>query len=104
METVIETVQFRLTSGTTEQDVIAAAKQSQTFVKNLPGFLYRSLSHEATDDVWTDIIYWRSMDDAKQAGKQIKQAVEFQSLLSMIDCESFELKHHNLKMCSELEK
>ncbi len=41
METVIETVQFRLTAGTTEQDVIAAAKQSQTFVKNLPGFLYR---------------------------------------------------------------
>lgn len=25
METVIETVQFRLTAGTTEQDVIAAA-------------------------------------------------------------------------------
>ncbi len=45
METVIETVQFRLTAGTTEQDVIAAAKQSQTFVKNLPGFL---IAHSVT--------------------------------------------------------
>lgn len=43
METVIETVQFRLTAGTTEQDVIAAAKQSQTFVKNLPGLDRKSV-------------------------------------------------------------
>ncbi|HGY9579043.1 MULTISPECIES: hypothetical protein [Vibrio] len=47
METVIETVQFRLIDGVTEQDFLSAAKLSQTFVKQLPGFLYRSLSHEA---------------------------------------------------------
>ncbi len=38
METVIETVQFRLTNGATEQDFIAAAEQSQNLVKQQPGF------------------------------------------------------------------
>ena len=103
METVIETVQFRLTNGETEQDFIAAAEQSQNFVKQQPGFLYRSLSHEAASNTWTDIIYWRSQADATNASKLFTQCEDCKPLMNLIEPESVEMKHHSVKMCSELE-
>ncbi|MGF1753146.1 hypothetical protein L4C33_06055 [Vibrio makurazakiensis] len=104
MEHVIELVSFKLVHGTKEQDFIAASETSQTFIGSLPGFLYRSLSHNVEKDSWTDTVYWRSMEDAKSAGEQFMASAACQPLLAMITPDSVDMQHQKIKMDSECQK
>ncbi|CAM2946398.1 hypothetical protein [Vibrio neptunius] len=99
MENVIEIVSFKLLAGTTSEDFIVAANQSQKFVATLKGFQYRSLSHNAENDTWTDVVYWDSMEDAKSAGEQFVHCAECQPLMALIDSESVNMQHQVLRMC-----
>ncbi|WP_394246077.1 antibiotic biosynthesis monooxygenase family protein [Vibrio profundi] len=104
MEQVIELVSFKLVHGTTQKDFIEAAEKSQKFVSTLPGFLYRSLSHNEEQDSWTDTVYWRSMEDAKSAGEQFMSCADCQPLMAMITPDSVNMQHQQIKMDSECQK
>ncbi len=101
MEQVIEMVSFALNEGVQEQDFVKAAKHSQTFISSLPGFLYRSLSFNATENTWTDIVYWQSMSHAKSAGEQFMESKECQPLIALINPESVLMQHQDIKMGCE---
>ncbi|EHU4913497.1 hypothetical protein M5225_003808 [Vibrio vulnificus] len=100
MEQVIELVSYTLVEGVTEQDIVAATEQSQRFIATLPGFLYRSLSHDCTTNRWTDIVYWQTMDDAKNAGEQFTACPDCQPLMGLIEHPSLVMQHQLIKMSS----
>ncbi len=100
MSNVIETVKYSLVAGATEQDLVAATKQSQTFISSLPGFLYRSLSQHEETGTWTDVVYWNSMEEAKAAGQQFETSEDCKPLMSLIDPASLDMKHEVIKMSS----
>ncbi|MCK6264605.1 hypothetical protein KP803_15095 [Vibrio sp. ZSDE26] len=97
---VIEMVSFNLLSTSSEQEFIQASEKSQAFVSSLPGFLYRSLSHNEESGHWTDTVYWKSMEEAKSAGEQFMNCPDCQPLMSLIDPESVDMKHQVIKMSS----
>ncbi|EWS66805.1 hypothetical protein Y702_24745, partial [Vibrio vulnificus BAA87] len=66
----------------------------------LPGFLYRSLSHDSTTNRWTDIVYWQTMDDAKNAGEQFTACPDCQPLMGLIEHPSLVMQHQLIKMSS----
>ncbi|HAS8123930.1 TPA: hypothetical protein I7665_17630 [Vibrio vulnificus] len=100
MEQVIELVSYTLVEGATEQDIVAATEQSHQFIATLPGFLYRSLSHDCTTNRWTDIVYWQTMDDAKNAGEQFTACPDCQPLMGLIEHPSLVMQHQLIKMSS----
>ncbi|MCW8334155.1 hypothetical protein J4N42_20130 [Vibrio sp. SCSIO 43135] len=100
MSQIVEMVKFSLLDTANEQEFITAAERSQQFVKSLPGFLYRSLSHNEETNVWTDTVYWQSMEEAKSAGEQFMACEDCQPLMSLINPESVDMTHQVIKMNS----
>lgn len=103
MDNIIEIVTFKLLPQSSHQALIDAAKQSQSVIADLPGFQYRSTSYNAEQDMWTDVVYWDSLDDAKSAGEKFMQCEECAPLLALIDPESVNMQHQTIKM-SDLAK
>lgn len=104
MQSAIEIVTFKLRQGVTEHDLVTASEQSQVFVANLPGFQYRSLSYEIERNLWNDVIYWDSMEEAKQASKQFAANEQCQALIALIDRDSVDIQHQHIKMCDLAKK
>ncbi|MEZ9232873.1 hypothetical protein AB4259_17505 [Vibrio amylolyticus] len=100
MSQVIEIVKFSLVEATSESALIEASEQSQQFVASLPGFLYRSLSHNEGNNSWTDTVYWNSMEEAKSAGEQFMASPHCKPLVSLIDPTSVDISHQVIKMDS----
>ncbi|HFQ4938087.1 TPA: hypothetical protein ACGUTZ_000512 [Vibrio vulnificus] len=100
MEQVIELVSYTSVEGATEQDIVTATEQSRRFIATLPGFLYRSLSHDSATNRWTDIVYWQTMDDAKNAGEQFMACPDCQPLMGLIEQPSLVMQHQLIKMSS----
>ncbi|WP_070966061.1 hypothetical protein [Vibrio sonorensis] len=98
MENVLELVSFKLNKGVTENDLLEAAEQSQKFVSTLPGFCYRSLSHNAETNEWTDSVYWSSMEEALNAGKQFPSSADCAPLMALIDAPTVKMQHSVVKM------
>ncbi|OZG74680.1 hypothetical protein BTA51_06770 [Hahella sp. CCB-MM4] len=90
---IVEMVQFKLLAGTTEQDFLKANEGIQQFVKQQPGFLYRSLCRKAGDEEWTDIIYWQDQETAAAADKAFMVSPLTKAALSCIDPASVNMQH-----------
>lgn len=100
MNTVIEMVSFKLSAGVTEQDLLAATKQSHAFVAGLDGFQYRSLSYNEASQTWTDIVYWQSMEAAKAAAEAFMASADCQALIALIDKDSVVMQHQSVHFSS----
>ncbi|WP_295893383.1 hypothetical protein [uncultured Vibrio sp.] len=100
MSQVIEIVKFSLLDSANGSDLIQASEQSQEFVASLPGFLYRSLSHNEGNNSWTDTVYWNSMEEAKSAGEQFMASPHCKPLISLIDPATVDMSHQVIKMSS----
>ncbi|WP_299003372.1 hypothetical protein [uncultured Shewanella sp.] len=98
MTSVIEIVCFTVIPGTTEADLVTATQCSQTFVATLAGFQYRSLSYHLDSQTWTDVIYWDSMDSAKQACEQFKAHPDCQAFMALIDPKTINIEHQEIRM------
>ncbi len=103
MNETIEMVSFTLKPEATEQELIAASEKSQSFIRTLPGFLYRSLSKDVQTEKWVDVVYWDSLENAKAAGDQFMSSEVCLELLALIDKESVQMEHGSIKMseCSQ---
>lgn len=100
MEPIIEIVNFKLVDGAKEADFLAAAKQSQAFVEQLAGFLYRSLSVNENNGTWTDTVYWKTIMDAKVAAEAFWEHNECQAFMAFIEHKSVDMQHQSIKMDS----
>ena len=94
MENIIEIVRFKAAPNITPNQLIAASQQSQKFVAGLRGFNYRSLSFDK--DMWTDIIYWDNLHDAKLGCRQFQENSDCQSYINMMDRASINIEHQNV--------
>ncbi len=106
MQHIVEIVSYKAVASASEQDLIAASEQSHKFIANLPGFLYRSVSHNTVShntetQTWTDLVYWRTLEDAKAADEQFMQSADCKPLVALISQESLSMQHQVVKMSSE---
>ncbi|MGF1764122.1 hypothetical protein [Aliivibrio kagoshimensis] len=96
---VVELVTFELNSGVTDQDMTAAVEKSQQFVKQLPGFLYRSVCKNEESNTWSDIVYWQSKEEAQNAGEAFCASELTKDLMSIINAETVKMQHNDVKIC-----
>lgn len=98
METVIETVKFKLKADTDVQRFLADSEATLAFITKSDGFLYRSLSVNEETEEWTDITYWENMDNAKAAFDDFMKHESVQQMVSHIEENSIVMSHEQIKM------
>jgi len=65
----VEWAPFKIAHEVDEATLLEASSELQTeFISKQSGFIKRELL-KGKDDQWVDIIYWRSREDAEQAGQ-----------------------------------
>lgn len=94
--TVVEMVTYKLKPQVTKTDLHTSHQGVNTFIKNQPGFLYRSVSADENDQ-WYDIVYWQDMESAKAAGDAFMASTEGQHLCSLVDMDSCFMRHMNVE-------
>lgn len=64
-------ISYELSEGTSQKQLLEIAQQIVTdWMKNLPGFIKWEI-HTNSDGSYTDIVYWESKQDAKNAEKEM---------------------------------
>lgn len=91
-QTVVEIVTCKLNIGVSDQDYIAASQATDAFVRNLPGFVSRSLS-KSDDGTWTDYVTWSDMTSAKAATDAFPKNDAAMALVQLIDPSTLVMRH-----------
>jgi len=90
---VLELVVFTLKGGTTRDQVLGTVDAVSEWVRTQPGFLSRELTHAADEDKWVEILYWRSMEEAKAAGAAAETSADCAPMFSLIDMDTMLFLH-----------
>ncbi len=89
---VMEIVSFRLTDGADAGAFRAAASKLDGLLRDRGSAVARTLVMDE-DGLWTDIVEWTSMDEAKSAAEELVKDPLFATFGAMIDGPSVQMRH-----------
>lgn len=89
---VIENVEFKANKGISREQMINAAKLSNTFAAAQKGFIRRTLS-VSQDGTWFDYVEWENKEAAEEAAKKFPNSEECKSFIAAIDFASVKMRH-----------
>ncbi len=92
MTTTIELVRYQLKDGVSATELQATHEGINTFLKQQPGFIYRSNSQDAEGTLY-DIVYWQSMEQAQAAGEAFMNSSACAALMTITDESSVNMTH-----------
>ncbi|AAV95929.1 hypothetical protein KQ247_02440 [Ruegeria pomeroyi] len=95
MTRTAEIVTFALAPGVTQEAFVALSKDTETFVRALPGFVDRKLSQGA-DGRWTDYVIWTDANAAAAAAKAFETAECAAALMGAIAPDSVSMRHETV--------
>lgn len=97
MTECIEYVEFKLAEGQSEATLLQGAEESNEWLKEQPGFAYRSLAFDDKKQAWVDVVYWKTTADAQKAGDLFMAEPRCQTLMSVIDSDSVSMNHYSIR-------
>ncbi|MDK1287573.1 antibiotic biosynthesis monooxygenase family protein [Pseudoalteromonas umbrosa] len=95
-QNIIEIVTFKLMEGVSTEQILEKSADFEEFVAKQPGFLYRSLAHQADTDTFVDISYWETLEDNKKMQAVFEEAPACKAYCALVDKESVGISHHNV--------
>jgi antibiotic biosynthesis monooxygenase (ABM) superfamily enzyme len=90
---VLELVVFRLVEGASREQLLGTVDAVSAWIAERPGFIARELVHDADGDRWVDVVWWRTMDDAKAAAELAMTSDSCAPMFALIDMESTLMIH-----------
>jgi hypothetical protein len=93
---VLELVVFKLRDAATREQLLGTADAVSEWLGQQPGFLSRELSYEAEGARWIDLVWWRTMEDAKAAADAALGSKSCAPMFALIDKESTQMIHAEL--------
>lgn len=91
-QNVAETVTFELNAEVSDADFVALSQETEAFVRNCPGFIYRRLS-KGEDGRWTDAVVWQDMETAQAAAKAFEAQSFLPALMAAMKPDSVTMRH-----------
>jgi hypothetical protein len=82
---VLELVIFKLKEGVTREQFMATVDAVSDWLRAQPGFVSRELSYAESEAQWIDIVWWRSMEEARAAGQAALSAPACGPMFSLIE-------------------
>lgn len=65
-------ISYQLADGIDEKHLLSVASGIiENWMKKQPGFIQWEINKSSKDDSYTDVVYWESQDDAKNAEKEM---------------------------------
>ncbi|HEX8647395.1 MAG TPA: hypothetical protein VF715_10885 [Thermoleophilaceae bacterium] len=92
-EKVLELVVFKLNDGGTREELLATVDPVSEWIREQPGFISRDLSYDPEGDRWIDLIWWRTLQDAKAAAELAMASAACRPMFALIDMESTLMVH-----------
>jgi hypothetical protein len=90
---VLELVVFKLAPGVSREQFLGAAEGLSDWIRQQPGFISRELSHDPEGDRWIEVVWWRTMADAKAAAERAMSSESCAPMFALIDMDSTEMIH-----------
>ena len=95
-EKVLELVVFKLRDGVPREQFLGTVEAVSSWISRQGGFISRELVHDGDGDRWIDVVWWRSMDDAKAAAELAMSSESCAPMFGLIDMESTLMLHGQL--------
>lgn len=92
---VMEVVRFKADETLSEQDLARRFECTRALICAQPGFLARQLIR-ADDGVWTDLVLWRSRQEAERAAATVTTDPAFAGFMAAIRPDSVAMAHHRV--------
>jgi hypothetical protein len=92
-EKVLELVVFKLNDGVTREELLATVGPVSEWIREQPGFVSRELSHDPEGDRWIEVVWWRTLQDAKAAAELAVASESCRPMFALIDMESTLMAH-----------
>ena len=92
---VMEIVTYQLKPDTNVAAYMDSARATEAFLQGTGAVIRRALTVDA-DGIWTDVIEWRSLAQAKAAEAEAMQRPEFGLFFSAIDESTVSLRHADI--------
>jgi heme-degrading monooxygenase HmoA len=92
-EKVLELVVFELNEGVARERFLAANEGLARWLWEQPGFISRELSYDAEGDRWVDLVWWRTMDEARAAADAAARSESCAPAFALIDSASTLMVH-----------
>lgn len=96
MSDIIELAQFKTKVGVAEGDFLEASEPVGVWIKQQPGFRYRSLARDEHGQ-WRDVVYWASHAHAAQASEAFMAAFGTSEFMALIDEQSLNMSHSQVR-------
>ena len=93
---VLELVVFKLHDAASREQLLGAVDAVSEWLRQQPGFVSRELSYDSEGARWTDVVWWRTMEDAKAAAELALSSEECAPMFALIDAESMQMIHAEL--------
>ncbi|HEX2087381.1 MAG TPA: hypothetical protein VHF89_16985 [Solirubrobacteraceae bacterium] len=90
---VLELVVFRLRSGATREELLGTVDAVSAWIAEQPGFVSRTLVEDRSGGRWIDVVWWRSLDEAKAAAERATSSESCAPMFGLIDMESTLMLH-----------
>ncbi|MCF2859771.1 hypothetical protein L1286_20015 [Pseudoalteromonas sp. SMS1] len=95
-QNIIEIVTFKLNEGVSHAQMLEKSAEFEAFVAKQPGFLYRSLAHQADTDTFVDISYWETLEDNKKMQSAFEEVEVCQAFCALVNKASVGISHHSV--------
>jgi len=93
----LELITFKTVAGTDLDAVVEASDGVNQFCQAQSGFVYRTLSQDASTGLWFDAVYWDNAACAEKADAAFEGDANCQKLLALIDQGSVSIQHSDVK-------
>ena len=93
MNHIMEIARFSVVDGVESDTVPDRARIIDGWLGRQTGFVRRTLVGPDDEGRWTDLVEWRSRDDAMAAAAAIGQDPELEPFMAIIDSASVEMRH-----------
>ena len=90
---MLELVVFKLKEGATREQLLDAAEPVSEWVATQPGFISRDLCHSSEEDKWIDLIWWKSLGDARAAAELAMSSESCAPMFGLIDFDATIMLH-----------
>jgi hypothetical protein len=97
MDDVVEVVSFSLAAAGLPSAFLVANEKLNAWLRVQSGFVCRALS-VGDGGEWLDVVQWKSMEDAKQAGEKIMSELGDSDCMRMIDPCTVKMSHARLQL------
>lgn len=90
---VLELVVFKLNEGASHEQLLGTVNAVSGWISEQPGFISRELSYDSAADRWIEVVWWRSLQDARAAAELAMGSDSCGPMFALIDMSSTLMLH-----------